>query len=217
MKQLFFQKPFKYSFQRATIGIVALNVLIFILQFVTPGIYRYIYAYGALSVGGFFGNHMFWQVLSYMFLHQNPSHLFFNMFGLLIFGLNLERAIGSKEFVLMYILCGVFSGIFSVVVYLFTGQYYVFLLGASGAIYAILFAYAVVYPRSVIYIWGILPLPAPLMVGIYALIEIGSQFLGRGANVAHMTHLFGFFAAFLYFIIRMRINPFKVWKNEYRK
>lgn len=156
---------------------------------------------------------MYWQFLTYMFLHSNLSHIVCNMLGLLFFGLALEKAIGSKEFVLFYFVCGALSGFFSFLVYRFTGQYRVFLLGASGAIYSVLFAYAVFFPRSVIFIWGIIPVPAPVMVLIYAIIELGSQFLGSRGNVAHMTHLFGFLAAWLYFVIRMGIHPLKVWKN----
>ena len=150
-----------------------------------------------------------------MFVHQNISHVFFNMLGLLVFGLNLEKAIGSKEFLLFYIVCGALSGFFSYLVYKFTGQYRIFLMGASGAIYSVLFAYAVFFPRSIIFIWGLIPVPAPVLVLIYALIEIGSQFL-ESSNVAHMTHLFGFLAAWLYFVIRMGIHPIKIWKDIYR-
>ncbi len=160
--------------------------------------------------------HMYWQFLSYMFVHQNISHVFFNMLALLVFGINLEKAIGSREFILFYLVCGALSGFFSFLVYWFTGYYQVFLLGASGAVYAVLFAYAVFFPRSVIFIWGIVPVPAPVLVLIYAIIELGSQFFGNGSNVAHMTHLFGFFAAWLYFVIRMGIHPVKIWKNTYK-
>lgn len=99
----------------------------------------------------------------------------------------------------------------------FTGYYGVFLLGASGAVYAVLFAYAVFFPRSVIFIWGIVPVPAPVLVFIYALIELGSQFFGSGSNVAHMTHLFGFLAAWFYFVLRMGIHPIKIWKDTYKR
>ena len=128
----------------------------------------------------------------------------------------IKKAIGSKEFLLFYILCGALSGLFSFVVYTFTGQFNVRLLGASGAIYAVLFAYAVFFPRSIIMIWGIIPVPAPILILIYAIIEVGSQ-LFTVSNVAHLTHLFGFLAAWLYFVIRMRIHPLKIWKDSYRK
>ena len=129
--------------------------------------------------------------------------------------LQVEKAIGSKEFTIFYLLCGIVSGALSFAVYVFMGEYRVFLLGASGAVYAVLFAYAVVFPRSIIFIWGFIPVPAPLLVLIYAGIEFFSQF-NPGSNVAHMTHLFGFLAAWLYFVIRMGIHPVKIWKNTYR-
>ena len=88
-------------------------------------------------------------------------------------------------------------------------------MGASGAIYSVLFFFFFFFPRSIIFIWGLIPVPAPVLVLIYALIEIGSQFLGS-SNVAHMTHLFGFLAAWLYFVIRMGIHPIKIWKDIYR-
>jgi len=161
-----------------------------------------------------------------MFIHGDISHLFFNMLALLLFGSNLERALGSKEFLLMYFVIGVMSGLFSVGVYYGFGRYLLMngyqpwtfgisLIGASGAIYGLLFAYAVVFPRSIIYIWGIIPVPAPLMVLAYAVIEFVSQFLSS-SNVAHMTHLAGFAFAWLYFIVRMGVHPIRIWKNAYR-
>lgn len=217
MGQLFIHKPFKYSYFRATPALVLINAIVFLMTVVFPYAGRYIHAYGALNVVAVRKYHMYWQFVTYMFVHQDMSHIFFNMFGLFIFGVQLERAIGSKEFLLFYFVCGIFGGIFSYFVYLFTGQYNIFLMGASGAIYAVLFAYAVVYPRSRIYIWGILPVQAPLLVIIYTVIELGSELTGRGANVAHLTHLFGFASAWLYFAIRMKINPVKIWKDAYRR
>lgn len=214
--KLFFRRPFKYSYSRITLLLIAVNCLVFALSYFFMDMYQYLHYYGALNAYLVEYNHFYWQFITYMFLHQNISHLFFNMVGLLIFGLSLERAIGSKEFLLFYLITGTLSGVFSFLVFKFTGQYRVFLIGASGAIYAVLFAYAVFFPRSIIYIWGIIPLPAPLMVVLYAIIELGSQFFSSD-NVAHLTHLFGFLSAWLYFVIRMGIHPVKVWKNTYRK
>ena len=91
-----------------------------------------------------------------------------------------------------------------------------FLLGASGAINSLLLAYAVIFPRNRIYLMGLLPIPAPLLVAIYAGIEIANQLLTLQNGVAHMTHLAGFAIAWIYFIVRMGINPWKVWKDAYR-
>lgn len=213
--KIFFRRPFQYSYSRITLTLIGINLLVYALQFVNQDLFRAIYYYGAMNAYLVEQKHMYWQCFTYMFLHYDASHVICNMLGLLVFGLPLEKAIGSKEFSLFYLLCGTLSGFFSFLVYKFTGNYNAFLLGASGAIYAVLFAYAVFFPRSVIFIWGIVPVPAPVLVLIYTLIEIGSQFLGRQPNVAHMTHLFGFFAAWLYFVIRMGIHPLKIWKKTY--
>lgn len=211
------RRPFPYTYRRYALLIILINFAIFGIGFYSPDLYEYIHYYGAMNPILVEKYHMYWQFISYMFVHQSMQHVFFNMLALLVFGLGFERAVGSREFLLFYLVTGALSGFFSFLVYRFTGQYRVFLLGASGAVYAVLFAYAVFFPRSVIFIWGLIPVPAPVLVFIYALIELGSQFLGSGSNVAHITHLFGFLAAWLYFVIRMGIHPVKIWKDTYRR
>jgi membrane associated rhomboid family serine protease len=159
---------------------------------------------------------MFWQPLTYMFVHGNPSHLIFNQLGLLFFGLSVERSIGSKEFLLFYLLTGTLAGLASLGIFLAAGEYYAVLLGSSGAVYATLLAYAVIFPRSRIFIWGVLPVSAPLLVLIYAGIALFSQTFNRGSGIAHVTHLAGFAAAWLYLVIRMGVNPLKVWGDIFR-
>lgn len=215
-KILFFRKPFTYSYSKVTLGIILINFLIFGICYTSPSLFQLFYSFGALNAKAIIQGNYYWQFISYMFLHGNISHLFFNMLGLLFFGLKLERAIGSKEFLLFYLVCGGLSGFFSFLVYKYTGQYRAFLIGASGAVYSILFAYAVFFPKSVIIIWGLIPVPAPILVLIYTIIEIGSQLFGN-SNIAHFTHLFGFLGAWLYFIIRMGIHPIKIWKKNFRE
>ena len=220
------RRPFRYTFVNATLMIISLNVLMHLLLSMMPSLKPYL-ALNAVLVSKY---HMYWQPLTYMFVHGGFSHLLFNMLGLLFFGIAVERAIGSKEFVLMYLLCGLSSGIFSLGVYylmslqvmraaglnmIYALLYTPTLVGASGAIYSMLLAYAVIYPTSRILIWGLIPVPAPVLVAAYALIELGSQFMGS-SNVAHLTHLFGFAAAWLYFVIRMGVHPLRVWKDAYR-
>lgn len=211
------RRPFHYIYRRRALYILLLNFAIFGISLILPDIGEYIHYYCSMNPLLVEKYHMYWQFLTYMFVHQNIRHVFFNMLALLVFGLSLEKAIGSREFLLFYLICGALSGFFSFLVYRFTGQTRVFLLGASGAIYALLFAYAVFFPRSIIMIWGLVPVPAPVLVLIYALIELGSQVMGRADNVAHWTHLFGFLAAWLYFVIRMGIHPLKIWKEAYSR
>lgn len=206
------RRPFRYSFVNATLALIAVNVAVYFLMMLTP--LSRLYGYLALTVRGFVYYHCFWQPVTYMFLHSGISHLFFNMLALLFFGIAVERTIGSKEFLLMYFLTGTLCGILSLAVYFFSGVH-VALVGASGAIYAILLAYAVIFPRARIFIWGIIPVPAPILVLVYAIIALANQFYGV-SGVAHLTHLAGFAVAWLYFRIRMGIHPLQVWKDAYR-
>jgi membrane associated rhomboid family serine protease len=148
-----------------------------------------------------------WTFVTYMFVHSGFSHIIFNMLALFVFGVQIERYLGSREFLLFYFITGTLAGIFSFFVYSMTGQSFVWLAGASGAVFAVSFIYAVFFPESIIYIWGILPVRAPLMVLGFTAIEIFSQFFLTRSNVAHLTHLAGFGFAWLYCLIRFRINP----------
>lgn len=205
------RKPFSYTFFSSSLILIAVNFILFFLTKIFPRSVPYL----SLCPGLVIEDRMYWQFVSYMFVHGNFAHIFSNMIGLFFFGLTVEKAIGSKELLMIYFTCGIMSGLLSFGYYVLTGTYAVFLMGASGALFAIMFAYAVIFPRANIYIWGILPIPSPLLVVLYAAIEVFSQITGYKSNVAHYAHLFGFLCSILYFKIRMGINPFKVWKNAY--
>ncbi|MDA8411785.1 MAG: rhomboid family intramembrane serine protease [Treponema sp.] len=148
-----------------------------------------------------------WQPVTYMFAHAGLSHLLFNMLGLFFFGTAVERSVGTREFLLYYFLIGVLAGLFSFVTYVLTGAMGTFLLGASGAIFGLLLAYATLFPESRIFVWGIIPVKAPILVLVYAGIELFSELTSYNASVAHLTHLAGFGFGWLYFLARFGVNP----------
>jgi membrane associated rhomboid family serine protease len=160
--------------------------------------------------------HYWWQILTYMFVHADFSHILFNMLGLLFFGIQVERKIGSNEFLLFYLISGIGAGLFSLLVYWLSGSYLVFLMGASGAVFGVLLAFATLFPRAMIYIFGILPVRAPILVLGYTAIELFSQFFSVRSNVAHLTHLAGFGIAYLYLWIRLGLNPVRVFLEDRR-
>ncbi len=205
------RRQFEYRFFYASLALIAVNFVFFFATSIIPDLTYYL----GLSPVYFVRRRMYWQIFTYMFIHGNMRHILSNMLGLFFFGMTVERALGSKEFLLMYFVCGLASGLCSLAFYLWAGTYNVLLVGASGAVFAIMLAYAVIFPRANIYIWGILPIPSPILVAAYAAIELLSQLTGYKSNVAHYAHLFGFAAAFLYFIVRMGVNPVSVWKNAY--
>ncbi|MBR4824748.1 MAG: rhomboid family intramembrane serine protease [Spirochaetaceae bacterium] len=208
--------PFRYEMWNVTLWLIIINIIVYFLSVLQPALFSYF----SLNVINVIYKHAYWQFFTYMFAHGNFQHVFFNMLGLFFFGFSVEKAIGSKEFLLFYLLSGIFCGLVSFAAYYLSAlsgnimAYYYSLLGASGAIYAVLLAYAVIFPRNMIYIFGILPLPAPILVIVYAVIDFGGQFIGS-SNVAHVAHLSGFVFAWFYFIVRMGINPWKVWKQNY--
>jgi len=156
-----------------------------------------------------------WQFITYMFVHSpgNITHILFNMLALFIFGRQVEQQMGSREFLLYYFVTGALAGVFSFFVYVFTGNVWVFLMGASGAMFAVQLAFATFFPSSVIYIWGILPVKAPVMVLGFSVLSVVFMATGAAGNVAHITHLAGFAFGWLYFVIRFGINPWRAMRR----
>ena len=131
------------------------------------------------------------QVVSYMFLHGGLEHLFFNMFALWMFGRSLEYELGSKRFLTYYLVCGIGAALIQMATVWFTGEYYVQLIGASGAVMGLLLAFGVLHPNAVIMLLiPPIPMKAKWFVIIYGVIELFSGWRGYG-NVAHFAHVGG--------------------------
>ena len=207
----FLRKPFKYTYKNAVLVIALINVAVFILTSLFRNLSTYLGLVPILVVEA----QTYWQFFTYQFVHGDFFHLAFNMLALFFFGVPVERKIGTKEFILYYLLIGTIDGVLSFLVYAATGFYIISLVGASGAIFGLLLLYAVLYPNSVIYIWGVIPVPAPLLILGYAVIELISIF-SVGDGVAHLTHFIGLLAGWVYIRIRFGIKPLKVWNSTGR-
>ncbi|MCE5256986.1 MAG: rhomboid family intramembrane serine protease [Spirochaetaceae bacterium] len=198
------RRPFKYSYFSATIYIIAINVVAWLVSLRFP----IIKAYMAMSPLAVHSGYV-WQFFTYMFAHNDLSHLLVNMLGLFMFGTSVERSMGSKEFLCYYLFTGVMAGITSYAIFALTGAWNTFLLGASGALFGVLLAFAVINPDARVLLWGIIPLRANVMVIGYTAVEIFSQLFSYQQSVAHFTHLAGFAWAWVYFLARFGINPAK--------
>jgi membrane associated rhomboid family serine protease len=201
------RKSFRYEHKGVVYWLIGLNLLVYVAIYFLRfrDLIYYLSMIPALVMRGWV-----WTFVTYMFVHGGFTHILFNMFALFIFGTPVERQMGSREFLLFYFVTGTLAGIFSFIFYFLTGSTGVILMGASGAIFAVELAYATFFPDSIIYLWGILPLRAPVMVlGFTALELMSSVFGSRGSGVAHFTHLAGFGFAWLYFLIRFGIDPWK--------
>ncbi|MCL2196115.1 MAG: rhomboid family intramembrane serine protease [Treponema sp.] len=204
------KRPFRYANYNLVYWLIGINVLVFAAAQLLGSNVRYMMTvYLSMIPALIIDKGWVWTFITYMFMHGSVSHILFNMLGLFIFGVQVERQMGSKEFLLFYILTGMLAGIFSFAVYFFTGNYVVALMGASGALYAVQLAFAILFPGSIIYIWGILPLRAPVMVLGFTVLSLFFVISGRGGNVAHLTHLAGFAFAWIYFVVRFGVNPWR--------
>lgn len=153
-----------------------------------------------------------WQLVSYGFLHGGFNHLFFNMFALWMFGLQLERVWGSQRFALYYFVCIVGAAITQLIVQQLSGQSYP-TIGASGAVFGLLLAYGVTWPENrVLLLFFPMPIKAKWFVLIYGGIELIFGITNAMPQIAHFAHLGGllFGAGLLW---RWGWRPRMTWKR----
>lgn len=199
-----------------TKNLIIINVLLFLGTYVAIG-------YG-IDLNDYLGLHFFLsdkfnpaQLFTYMFMHGGFTHILFNMFALWIFGRILEQVWGPKRFLFYYILCGIGAGLIQELV-----QYIQYLtvpyidfntimiptsvylnqmntVGASGAVYAILLGFGMLFPNQHMFIFPIpFPIKAKYFVIGYALIELFSGIANNPQdNVAHFAHLGGMIFGFI--------------------
>jgi membrane associated rhomboid family serine protease len=137
-----------------------------------------------------------WQLVTYMFLHspRDFSHILFNMWGLYLFGSIVAPEMGSKRFLWLYFLSGITGSLCWLVFNWSTGYQ---LIGASGAVFGVMMATAMLYPNLEFIVFPIfIPMKVKTLVVIFAIIEIVSNL--KFDFVAHLAHLGGLFAAYFY-------------------
>jgi membrane associated rhomboid family serine protease len=179
-----------------TAWMIKANVAVFLFFW----LFRYdgLYANLALSLHGI-RQGAFWQPLTYMFLHGSFIHILFNMLTLYFLGPETERTMGSKHFLAMYLISGLLGGLG----WLWLSAHPVAVcVGASGAIFGVMAAFATLFPRRqlTVLIMMIFPvtLPAWQLVAGLSLIQFLLLTGGAASNIAYAAHLAGAFAGFLY-------------------
>ncbi|MBR5850281.1 MAG: rhomboid family intramembrane serine protease [Alistipes sp.] len=175
-------------------NLLIINLLVFMATAMLPVGDR-LMEYGALALGSRWFHT--YQFITYMFLHSNFEHLFFNMFALWMFGRTLEYRLGSQRFLVYYMACGVGAALIQWGVAWLLGELPLFLVGASGAVMGLLLAFGVLYPNATIMLLiPPIPMKAKWFVIIYALIELFLGWRGVG-QVAHFAHVGGMAWGFL--------------------
>lgn len=179
-----------------TKNLIIINLLMFIGTCINPSAMNAAFPLFPLMSHRFH----FWQFVTYMFMHGGIWHLFFNMYALFIFGCTIESVIGSKKFLSFYMICGFGAAGLHLLIQELTHSYAP-MVGASGSIYGVLIAYAMLFPTSRLTL--IFP-PVSLSAKAWVLIFIGIElFMGLLSihnlqdGVAHFAHLGGMLAGFL--------------------
>ena len=198
-------------------ALVVANVAAFVVTLILPSVKLYL----GLQPQAVVGSLHLWQPFTYMFLHDGIFHILFNMLALWMFGVELERMWGSRFFTKYYFVTGVGAAVTTLLVSFapmsFADQlYYSLTIGASGAVYGVLLAYALYFPNRPIYMYFVFPIPAKYFVMIIGAISFLSSLGGAGGGVAHITHLGGLVAGYFY-LKGARINLLSELKYRYLK
>lgn len=179
------------------------NIAVFVLQLTAPMATLYL---GLIPADLLYRP---WTLVTYMFTHSTSgfSHILFNMLGLLIFGSRVEDRLGPSHFIRLYLVAGITGALLS----FFTPG--ALIVGASGAVFGVQLAYARFWPREKIYIWGVLPIEARVLVVVMTILALNGAARG-GGGIAHFAHLGGFAGAWIYLKLMERFAPSRRWKEK---
>jgi membrane associated rhomboid family serine protease len=153
-----------------------------------------------------------WTVITYQFLHGNFWHLAFNMLALFFFGPRLEARLGGRHFLGLYLASGIAGAVLSLFTYMIAP--FSAIIGASGAVFGVLLAFARYYPRERIYIWAILPVESRFLVVFLAAFSLWAGFSGAQAGVAHFAHLGGFVGGWIYLKLQERYSAAERFRRK---
>jgi membrane associated rhomboid family serine protease len=198
--------------------ILMINVAVFILQyFVMEVVYiggmpmsAYFFNYFALQTTNYsfsFAQNSFWpwQLITFQFMHGGLWHLFFNMFAIWMFGIELENSWGSRKFLFYYLLTGIGAGLVQLA--MSSGP----TIGASGGVFGVLLAFGMMNPERKIFIFPIfIPIKAKYFVMIYAGLELYLGVTGTSDGIAHLAHVGGAVAGFLLIKFGDQIGIYKL-------
>jgi membrane associated rhomboid family serine protease len=197
-------------------ALIAANVAMFVATTFVPSLITLLGLVPAEAIG----RGRVWQLFTYMFIHGGPFHIIFNMLALWMFGAELERVWGTRYFLKFYFVTGIGAGVltilFSLLPFGFAQQvYYSVVIGASGAIFGLLLAFALYFPNRPIYMYFLFPIPARIFVAILGGIELLSSIAAPG-GVANATHVGGIAVGYA-FLKSARVHPLAELKYRYLK
>lgn len=179
--------------------IIGINILVFLLGDLLGDFLVLV-----LALWPFGPQFMPWQVLTYAFVHANLAHLAFNMFGVYMFGGELERLWGPRRYLGFYLFCALSAAATQMLVTSLSGTY-IATVGASGAVFGLLLGFAIEFPnRTVVPLIPPIPMRAPVFVTVYGGLELLLGVTGTAAGVAHFAHLGGLAGGLIFMLLWRR-------------
>jgi membrane associated rhomboid family serine protease len=177
----------------AVISLIIANVVVFVLQSLSNGVIDVFFALWPLqAIDGQSYFHV-WQIVTYAFLHStdNILHLLFNMFGLWMFGTEIERYVGPRRLLACYFASVITAALTQLFVPMLFGAPPGPTIGASGGVFGLILAYAIMFPKRKVAVYFLIPMPTWLFATLYAGIELFQGVTGSQSGVAHFAHLGG--------------------------
>lgn len=176
-------------------------------------------AAGALIPAYTWHGFQFWRLFTYMFLHGGIGHLLVNMLTLWMLGPQLCWRLGNRGFTMLYFVSGLTAGVFSLAFYLVFGQEYTAIVGASGALFGLIVAFARFYPDQPFNIMFFFTVPARYAVWIFGATSLYFSFFALGSSgVAHATHLFGILGGLVYLrfdeTVSAAVEKMETWRER---
>ena len=193
--------------------LVVANAAVFILSQIVGGEFFNLFG---LVPSRVLGERWIWQVFSYLFVHGSLMHLVFNLFALWMFGAPVESQWGYREFLKYYFLCGLGAAAASIAL---APHSSVPVIGASGPVYGLLVAFAMLYPDAVVYLYFLIPVKAAHMAVLFGLVEFFAGAAGTSPGIARFAHLGGMVTGYLYirwwWVVKIKAKAaFKVMAGE---
>jgi membrane associated rhomboid family serine protease len=188
-------------------NLLIINVAVFFVQILgseiiisdNTALSQILIKYFALIPIGVFSDTTFypWQLFTYQFMHGGFGHIFFNMFALWMFGMEIENMWGAKKFLTFYLLAGVVAGLCHLFISPLLGASPAPTIGASGAVYAVLIGFALFFPERYIFLYFLIPIKAKYLIGFLIVFEF-LAINSAHSNIAHLAHLGGALTGFLF-------------------
>ena len=183
--------------------LIIANVIMFFVEQTAPGLTRYLVLEPrAVLIEP-------WTLVTYMFLHGSLTHIGFNMLGLWMFGSRVEERIGGSRFLTLYFISGLAGAILSIFLAPRAG-----VIGASGAVFGVMLAFARFWPDAQILFFFFLPLQARIAVFLMAAMELYAGLSGSGGGIANFCHLGGFAGAYAYLVYLERRAGVKKFRSQ---